>query len=271
MRLVLRGLIILIVGYLVVDRWDGFAATDTGYRMAALDAPFQAGRFEETDRNDLYVPYKGNPDYIVPDDVANAAISHKSGGRRWYSYHPTTTLQKQAVVFLFHGAGRTGLSMIDMWRDVADQNGIILIALNGRRKNWPSEGVSPTILHEILSELGESARLDMERVYLFGHSNGGAYTQSLINQSAGPWRAAAIHAGYADPATSIIPQVPKPIRFYLGTRDHIFLTKSARYVARALSEKGHAVDLHLIPSHSHWFYDAGPVIATDAWEWFSRQ
>ena len=97
------------------------------------------------------------------------------------------------------------------------------------------------------------------------------YVQNLINQTAGPWRAAAIHASYSDPAFAVIPADPKPIRYYFGTRDHIANSDTGRYVAHELAELGHDVDIQLIPNHTHWFYNVGPMIAEDAWEWLSRQ
>lgn len=271
MRLFLLSLIVVCVGYVYFDQRSDTQKFDGGFRMPELEAPVQIGTYTETDRPDLFVPVSSNSDYYVPEDVVNAATFHELDGRRWFSYRPEISREAYPVVMLFHGAGRDGLSMIDMWRDVADQEGLFLIALDGWRQNWSFETVYPTILHEILASSGKIAPLDLNRVYLFGHSNGAKYVQSLINQTEGPWRAAAVHGGFSDPARAIVPADPKPIRFYIGSRDHIFEPDVARYVGIGLTERGHPVDLQLIPNHTHWFYDAGPTIAADAWAWLIRQ
>ncbi len=271
MRRLVLCIALVCLGYLGLTWWSDLARPDTGFRMAALEVPKRAGQFAETDRADLFVPYIGNPTYSVPADTIDTAIPHDLGRYRWHSYQPETGAGPFPVVLLFHGAGRDGLSMIDMWRDVADRKGVMLIALDGRDQNWPPDRVEPTVLHDIIAQEDVAAHIDPSRVYLFGHSNGAAYVQALINQTEGPWRAAAMHAGFADPASAIIPETPKPIRYYLGSRDHIFQTDAARYVANDLATKGHDVDLHIIPDHTHWFYDAGPAIAADAWTWLESQ
>jgi len=271
MHAFLLSLIAAIVGYVYFDQWRHTQRADNGFRMPTLEAPVHIGHLNETNRPDLFVPPVGNYEYAVPEDVINRAKRHQTDGRRWFSYQPDNNRQAYPVVLLFHGAGRDGLSMIDMWRSVADQEGIFLIALNGIQQNWPSETVHATILHDILAQAGQISQLDMNQVYLFGHSNGAKYVQALINQTEGPWRAAAVHGGFADPIQAIIPADPKPIRFYLGARDHIFQPDVARYVAHALTERGHPADLQIIPNHTHWFYDAGPTITADAWAWLVRQ
>lgn len=271
MRFSLVLLIIIGCGFVYFLRSDGAIFNDGAFRMAALEEPQQAGQLTETIRSDLFVPFNGPFEYSVPSATTNAAQVHALNGRQWYSYQPVTGDTPFSVVMLFHGAGRDGLSMIDMWRRVADQEGLFLIAVDGRNQNWPAEAVEPSILHDILNAAQDIAPINPDRVYLFGHSNGAKYVQMLINQAVGPWRAAAVHAGFADPALAIIPADPKPIRYYMGTNDHIFRPDVARFVANAMAQKGHPVDLQFIPEHTHWFYAAGPMISADAWDWLSQQ
>ncbi|MEL6919471.1 MAG: hypothetical protein AAFO77_00400 [Pseudomonadota bacterium] len=248
-----------------------FTSANASFRMLEMRSPAQIGQVHVDDRSDLFVPLTDSVEYAVPAEVIYNTKSSVTDGRRWHHYKPESGAKPVATLLLFHGAGRDGLSMIDMWRVVANKHNLQLVALDGRKKNWPQESVEPAILHRILDEVGEPLSSDREPVYLFGHSNGGAYVQRLLNEAEGPWRAAAIHAGFADPARGIIPAEPKPVRYYIGTREHIFTPNSARTVATGLAERGHNVDLQIIPQHTHWFYVAGPVIAADAWDWFSRQ
>jgi poly(3-hydroxybutyrate) depolymerase len=271
MRNVLFCFVLLGIGYLYFEKSGVSVSEDDQFRMPALEAPEHVGRLIEVRRGDLFVPHSGKFEYSVPEHTAREATIHWIGERRWYSYHPDAKHGPSPVIMLLHGAGRNGLSMIDMWRETADQHGLFLIALDGKDQNWPTEAIFPTILHDILSQAGEVSPIDQEHIFLFGHSNGARYVQNLLNRANGPWRAAAVHAGIGGAGSAIVPEHPKPLRLYLGTRDHIFHTDPARSVAHALAANGHPVELHLIPNHTHWFYDAGPKIAEDAWTWFARQ
>ncbi len=270
-RLLLLIFITVGVGYLYLAETPGAEVVDDAFRMAAHEGPARAGFLDEKERPDLYVPVGGAAEYSVPTAIAEVAQTHETDGRRWYSYASENGLGRYRVVILFHGAGRSGLSMIDMWKDVADRERLFLIALDGVGQNWPADRVAPSILHAILAEVEGQARIDPAKIFLFGHSNGAKYAQLMINLADGPWRAAALHAGFSDPALAITPADAKPIRYYIGSREHIFLPDQAALVARAMTEKGHDVDLHIIPNHTHWFYEAGPVIAADAWAWFRTQ
>ena len=98
----------------------------------------------------------------------------------------------------------------------------------------------------------------------------GKYAAFLVNRGIGPWRAAALHGGYGPPDQyRPTPEAP-PLRLYLGERDHIFSVEGAQAAAAALAAAGHDTELHLIPDHTHWFYEIGPNLAADAWGWFNR-
>ena len=271
MRNVRFCFILLGIGYFYFEKSGVSVSQDDQFLMPELEAATHVGTLIEERRDDLFVPHSGKFEYSVPEHTALEATIHWIGERRWYSYHPDTKHGPYPVIMLFHGAGRNGLSMIDMWRDTADQHGLFLIALDGKDQNWPAEAIFPSILHDILSQADEVSPIDREHIFLFGHSNGARYVQNLLNRAKGPWRAAAVHAGFAVADSAIIPENPKPLRLYLGTRDHICLTGSARSVAYVLAANGHSVELLPIPNHTHWFYDAGPKIAEDAWTWFARQ
>lgn len=267
MRNVLFCFILLGIGYFYFEESGISVSQDDQFRMPALEAPTHVGTLIEERRDDLFVPHSGKFEYSVPEHTAQEATIHWIGERRWYSYHPDTKHGPSPVIMLFHGAGRNGLYVARHGRSaraVSDR-------WDGKDQNWSAETISPSILHDILSQAGEVSLIDREHIFLFGHSNGARYVQNLLNRAKGPWRAAAVHSGFAVADSAIIPEHPKPLRLYLGTRDHIFLTDSARSVAYALAANGHPVELLLIPNHTHWFYDAGPKIAEDAWTWFARQ
>lgn len=270
MRTLLVIFALLGVSYISIGP-NGFLKPDnSSFIMRAMSAPSQTGVVLVGDPPDLFVPPARPPNYDVPKDLNRITKTFKTDGRSWHLYMPASRAEPIATVLLFHGASRNGLSMIDMWRIVADEHKLRLIALDGRMQNWPRDATEPAIVHRILNEAVPSFALGQHPIYLFGHSNGGSYVQRLLNETDGPWRAAAIHGGFADPAQAMIPAEPKPLRYYIGAREHIFKPDLARVVATGMADRGHNVDLQIIPQHTHWFYAGGPMIAADAWNWLSR-
>lgn len=186
--------------------------------------------------------------------------------RNWYTLVPAAS-SDMPLVILLHGAGRDGLSMIEMWQEVSDRHGVALLAPNSFGSTWPFSAPNPAFLHEMIEDLQTRHAIDPERIYLFGHSDGAAYAQLLLNRSQGPWQAAALHAGYLPAEAVRAPDTPKPYRLYLGDRDHIFPVVTARDAGQAMARNGHDNSLVLVPGHTHWFYTAGPEISADAWQW----
>ncbi len=189
--------------------------------------------------------------------------------RRWHAYVGDGGSGARPTILLFHGAGRTGLSMIDMWQEVADQHGLILIALDGRDSNWDAARPEGHIIHDLLADAAETYPVDEDGIFLFGHSAGAIMAQMLANRVSGPWRGIGVHAGYVHPAWLHPIDNAPPIRAYLGTEDAIFSTENARIAGQMMAQSGHDYQLVLVPGHTHWFYEGGPTFAADAWDWFS--
>ncbi|MEC7964812.1 MAG: dienelactone hydrolase family protein, partial [Pseudomonadota bacterium] len=113
--------------------------------------------------------------------------------------------------------------------------------------------------------------VDPDQIYLFGHSQGGQVALTLANQINGPWCAVATHGGFPQASSIRDASAAPPLRLYLGDRDQIFSVTSAQEAGKRYARAGHRTELHLIAEHGHWFYDKGPRIAEDAWQWFQAQ
>lgn len=188
--------------------------------------------------------------------------------RMWYSYAPKRE-NEMPLVILLHGAGRDGLSLIEMWKGIALRRGIALVAPNSVGGTWSLDDPAPQFIVDIVAEMSSQYQIDADRIFLFGHSDGAAYAQILLNRAQGPWRAAALHAGYA-PSSRLRPaQLAKPIRMYFGENEEIFDLGQARDIGRWFAHQGSRSELLVIPGHNHWLYEVGPQIAEDAWGWFS--
>lgn len=175
------------------------------------------------------------------------------------------------LVILFHGRDRTGLSMMDMWYETARNNGFAILAPTAPNGLWPIEAPSPQALDKMIDQLSKSHKIDLERVYLFGHSAGAVYAQALLNKAQGPWKAAALHGGFLPASHQIVATDPKPYRAYMGHHETAFATEDIQATGEEMALRGVANELIIIPQHTHWFYDIGPQIAEDAWEWFQNQ
>lgn len=186
--------------------------------------------------------------------------------RTAYTFTPHTK-KKVPLVILFHGAGRDGLSVLDMWLELAQTENIALLAPNSNGQTWPTKDLNPALIHGLISSLENNVSIDFDLVFLFGHSDGASYAQKLLRQTKGPWRAASLHAGYTIDNTPLIADRPKPFRVYIGDREHIFPLDVARSNGKRLAGLGHLNDLIVISRHTHWLYEIGPQIAEDSWKW----
>lgn len=230
------------------------------------------GRFQVQERGDFDTSAPAAYSYQPSARIASVARQHVSLNgpipRIWYAFTPSAE-GRRPLVILLHGANRNGLSMIEMWEEAARRHGLALLAPDARGKTWPLTTPEAAFLANLVAEMAARHDIDPERIFLFGHSDGAAYAQVLLNRTKGPWRAAALHAGFASPAIMRPPAEALPLRLYLGDQDHIFDVPGARDSLSAMAAMGHDSDLVVIPGHSHWFYEIGPQIAEDSWRWFA--
>ena len=197
------------------------------------------------------------------------------------TYH--TYLGKEAdastphqTVVLLHGSGRTGVSLLDMWKETADLYDLYLIAPDSYNRNgWSAFTSSRNFFTDLIDHAGEEALVNKEEVYLFGHSAGGRLATQLAAKQSLPFRAIATHAGFNDAASlgEVEKNFPKkvPISFYLGDQDHIFKVDAAQATANKFANAGHDVNLYVIPDHTHWYYSIGPDLNKLIWADISQK
>lgn len=225
-----------------------------------------------------YIPYPADvpragrdPSYDEPGAIGETLnLDHAGQQRQVHLYVPQGDSGPRRSILLLHGAQRTGLSMLDMWRAAADRTGLVLIAPDALDKGWSPESDPPQLLIEALKAAATRVALAPDGVAMFGHSSGGMLAQLYANRLAGPWRAVATH-GAALPAASIL--VPAaatvPVRLYVGAGDHLFPPAKARQTAEALAAAGHPSDMIAIAGHTHWYYAIGPWMADHCLDWMA--
>jgi predicted esterase len=257
--------LVAVAAVMFVEARQGTRAIAPAARTAAEVVP----RTHTERRRGLLTPrIPARYEYAPSAGIVRASGDHRTAGLAWRSLLPSGDAPAPVVVLL-HGAGRDGLSMLDMWQRVGRTQSLVLIAPEARGKTWAADDLTATRVAAMLDAVAATRAIDRDAVFLFGHSDGARHAAFLANRGIGPWRAVALHGGYGPPSEYRANPGAPPLRLYLGERDHIFSVAGARASATALASAGHETELHLIPGHTHWFYEIGPELAADAWRWFA--
>lgn len=185
--------------------------------------------------------------------------------RLWYGFGPTDGPPRPVVVLL-HGAGRNGASMIDMWQDLAKRQDIVLVAPDARATRWSLVTDGPMFLGALLKEAATRYPLDTDRIYLAGHSDGGAHAMRIANLGGGPFKAVVTHSGHPTRRRMIPAMTPVPIHSFVGDADVTFTVDSSRMALKHLARAGHPTSLTVIPEHNHWYYGIGKSLAPLMWQ-----
>lgn len=233
-----------------------------------------AGRFGETRLRIIPRPAPGPYEYEEPAGVfPTHTLRYWLRERTYHAYDGRRSGddRQRPAILLLHGSGRTGISMLDMWRRVADAHNLVLIAPDSSsRRGWSSFADSPGFLTAALDDASEHYAIDRDQVFLFGHSAGAVYAMMLAEENELGVRAIGLHAGYGQVSQQASAQPSVPMAIFLGEHDQLFSVDGARQAGQLLSSNGHDVTLSLLPNHGHWYYADGPDINREAWFFFAR-
>ncbi len=230
-------------------------------------APARQGQLTQIDyiaRLDLR---KTSATYTAPTDVAQQFTLSQPGqpDRTWFGRGPAIGQPRPAIVLL-HGSGRPGLAMIDMWKETAARNQLVLIAPNSSNPQYWDHGPDGTdFMTNLLEQAQDHFAIDPTQIYLMGHSAGGLFAQQLALRNTGQWRAITTHGAAIDTANVHPTNSDAPLFIYNGDKDHLFPTAASTATAQALAEAGQDTTQIQIPDHTHWYYKIGPQIAPDMW------
>ncbi|MEM7670706.1 MAG: dienelactone hydrolase family protein, partial [Pseudomonadota bacterium] len=199
----------------------------------------------------------GSRDYALRD-VGGETIRFDHGGTmRTFHVFPAAARGPvpRAAVILFHGANRSGKSMLDMWEQMARIGDILLIAPDALDPmEWSPDTDGAEFVNAVIERAAVTHKIDLDRLYLFGHSAGGRHAIRLANRDDGPWRAVAVHGSVPPQGQVVSARIPRQITIFMGTEDHLYPMDVVRSSARALAEAGHPVELVEIAGHTHWYY-----------------
>jgi len=181
------------------------------------------------------------------------------------SYTPSTAAP---LLMTLHGATMMSRYGINLWRDLADAHGVVVLSPDSRAETWDgirgrfSEDVA--FLDRAMRMVFRDCLIDPQRILLHGFSDGASYGLALGLANGDVFRCVvASSPGFI--AESDSPNVGRP-RFFIshGRRDTILpLAQTSARIVPALRERGYSVD--------YTEFDGGhgvpPTIAKSAMDW----
>ena len=211
---------------------------------------------------------------FAKDDITKELIKSNGRERAYYLYVPSTIKGPAPLIVMLHGSNRTGVTLVEKWKDYAKKENIIIVGPDASNlRGWGSPQDGPDYLHELVEELKTKYPINPRRVYLFGHSAGASFSLHMGLMESQYFAAVAIHAGALTGQDYAIIELAKrkiPISLQIGDSDPLVPLKVVRATADALKEAGFTVDLIEIENHDHWYYDKASKFNQTAWEFLKK-
>jgi poly(3-hydroxybutyrate) depolymerase len=208
------------------------------------------------------------------DDIIKERMTSDGKTRVYYLYVPSTVKAPAPLIIMLHGSNRTGVTLVEKWKEYAKKESIILAGPDATNlRGWASPQDGPDFLRDLVEELKTKHPVNPRRVYLFGHSAGATFALHMSLMESQYFAAAAVHAGaLRDDDTQLIPLAKRkiPISIQVGDSDELFPVKEVRATRDALKEAGIPVDLIEIANHDHWYYDKASKFNQTAWEFLKK-
>ena len=178
------------------------------------------------------------------------------------------------LIVMLHGSNRTGVTLVEKWKDYAKKEGIIIAGPDATNlRGWGSPQDGPDYLRDLVEELKTKYPVNPRRVYLFGHSAGAIFAIHMSLMESQYFAAAAVHAGaLADDDKGLMDLAKRkiPISIQVGDSDEYVPAQDRARDRDALKEKGFPVDLIEIENHDHWYYDKASKFNQTAWEFLKK-
>lgn len=209
---------------------------------------------------------------VMAQKITKETIVSESKKRTYYVYVPkgVTSSSPVPLIVLLHGSNHVGLSLAEKWNDLAEREGVIIVAPDSADASyWSVPGDGPQFLHELVEAIKTKYPINAKRVYLFGHSGGAVFALLMSLYESEYFAATAIHAGALDQESTALIDLAKrrtPIHIQVGTVDGFFPLTTVRATRDLLNSRGFPVQLVELPGHDHWYYDLAPKINQTAWE-----
>ena len=211
---------------------------------------------------------------FAKDDITKELITSNGKTRAYYLYVPSTVKPSAPLIVTLHGSNRTGVTLVEKWKEYAKKEGIILAGPDATDlRGWSSPQDGPDFLRDLVEELKSKYPINPRRVYLFGHSAGASFALHMSLMESQYFAATAIHAGALNEEGMDLIALAKrkiPISIQVGDNDEYFPLKNVRATRDALKNAEIPVELVEIKDHDHWYYDQAAKFNQTAWEFLKK-
>jgi poly(3-hydroxybutyrate) depolymerase len=213
---------------------------------------------------------------VARDDITKELITSRGKTRAYYLYVPSTLKagSQAPLIVTLHGSNRTGVTLVEKWKDLAKKEGIIMAGPDSiDLRGWGSPQDGPDFLRDLVEELKTKYPVNPKRVYLFGHSAGASFALEMSLMESQYFAATAIHAGaLTSDGMDLIGLAKRkiPMSIQVGDSDEYFPLKVVRSTRDALKTAGFEIELIEIANHNHWYYDRAAKFNQTAWEFLKK-
>jgi polyhydroxybutyrate depolymerase len=181
------------------------------------------------------------------------------------------------LVFAFHGFlidNKDAMPLYTKLNETADKHGFILVYPNAVGGSWalsPDKMVKDLAFFDaLLAKLTAEHKIDPDRVYLTGMSNGGYFAHFVGKERSTVVAAVAAHSAALGLQTllGINAERKFPVMIIHGDKDNVIAVATARENRDRYRKEGHEVNYVEVPGLSHWWAtDAG--INDRIWAFFA--
>ena len=198
------------------------------------------------------------------------AINSLGAERTYYTFVPEKLTAPAPLLLLLHGSGRDGMSQIDEWKNLAEKEGIILVAPDSANsREWSMNTDGPEFLHDVVEAVRAKHSVDGTRLYIFGHSAGAVFALYMGVMESRYFAATGVHAGamgedfysYLDLAQRKI-----PITIWVGTEDPYFKLPLVKATQAELNKHGFDARVVEMKGHDHNYYAVSKDLNPKIWD-----
>src|SRR5215470_4562878 len=90
---------------------------------------------------------------LAKDDITKELITSQGKTRAYYLYVPSTLQpgSQAPLIVMLHGSNRTGVTLVEKWKDLAKKEGIILAGPDAiNLEGWASPQDGPDFLRDLV-------------------------------------------------------------------------------------------------------------------------
>ena len=180
------------------------------------------------------------------------------------------------VVITLHGSGRDGKPLVELFRDLATNERIIVVGPDATdRRGWQVPVDGPSFLYFLIEAVKAKHAVDGRRIYLFGHSAGASFALMMGLMESEYFAGAAVHsAAFQHEGRDQLLRAPRklPIVMFHGTSDQVIPIVTGREGRDALRKSDFGVDFRELPGYEHnTLYSRGDTIVRPALEFLKTK